>query len=259
MQLRTKRWLALAALGLVGVTALPASTAMGSEAGSARSESCAGPLGRPLGPPSATLSWRVGLMRLTPIYRSPSAGRGRPVGAIRPRDAAWLLALDASRDRKGRCWVKVRLPWRPNDAAGWLSARRALLEPNPWRLVISRAARVLTLLRSGKAVGRARVVVGAAGTPTPGGLFSFVGAWRSAPDSFLGSWVLPLTSHSRVLQEFGGGDGRVGIHGRGGSSLVDPLGSAASHGCIRLANDRIAWLVRTIGVGRLPGTPVQVR
>jgi lipoprotein-anchoring transpeptidase ErfK/SrfK len=39
---------------------------------------------------------------------------------------------------------------------------------------------------------------------------------------------------------------------------LDPLGSAASHGCIRLSNESIDWLVRTIGASQLPGTPVQV-
>ena len=70
---------------------------------------------------------------------------------------------------------------------------------------------------------------------------------------------MALTAHSNVLQEFGGGDGRVGIHGRGGASLGDPLGSARSHGCIRLSNRSIDWIVRTIGAGALPGIPVSVR
>ena len=83
--------------------------------------------------------------------------------------------------------------------------------------------------------------------------------WRWNPGAFLGSYILPLSAHSNVLQEFGGGDGRVGIHGRGGSSLRDPLGAARSHGCIRLANGAIEWIVRTVGASRLPGIPVQVR
>jgi len=61
-----------------------------------------------------------------------------------------------------------------------------------------------------------------------------------------------------VLHEFDGGDGRIGIHGRGASSLLDPLGSAHSHGCIRLSNTAIDWLVHTIGPGQLPCTPVQI-
>lgn len=96
------------------------------------------------------------------------------------------------------------------------------------------------------------------GTPTPTGLFAIAWAVPSNPNDFLGSWVLELTARSNVLQRFEGGDGTVGIHGRGGASLVDPLGTAASHGCIRLANDSSDWLVHTVGEGQLPGTPVQV-
>jgi lipoprotein-anchoring transpeptidase ErfK/SrfK len=102
------------------------------------------------------------------------------------------------------------------------------------------------------------VVVGKPSTPTPLGLFAIAWAIPWHPTDFLGSWVLELTAHSNVLQEFDGGDGTVGIHGRGGASLLDPLGSARSHGCIRLANDAIDSLVRTVGASRLPGTPVQV-
>jgi hypothetical protein len=75
---------------------------------------------------------------------------------------------------------------------------------------------------------------------------------------FLDSWVLTLSAHSNVLQAFDGGDANVGIHGRGGSSLLDPLGSARSHGCIRLANNSIDWLVHTIGRNQVPGTPIQI-
>jgi lipoprotein-anchoring transpeptidase ErfK/SrfK len=100
------------------------------------------------------------------------------------------------------------------------------------------------------------VVIGAPATPTPEGLFSIIGVWRS---SFLGSWILPLTAHSDALEEFDGGDGTVGIHGRGGASLLDPLGSARSHGCIRLDNAAIDWLVHAVGAAQLAGTPVRVQ
>ena len=77
-------------------------------------------------------------------------------------------------------------------------------------------------------------------------------------DDFLGSWVLPITAHSDVLKTFDGGDGRVALHGRGGASLNDPVGSAASHGCVRLRNADITGLVRRVGATQLPGTPVRI-
>jgi hypothetical protein len=169
-----------------------------------------------------------------------------------------LLVLDAAPTRSGRCWVQVRLPWRPNDASGWVPASQVVLRPNAWQIVVSTAARSLSVYRLGRLVRRVPVVVGKPSTPTPQGLFSIIGAWGDPPNAFLGSWILPLTAHSSVLQQFDGGDGTVGIHGRGGASLLDPLGSASSHGCIRVANSSIDWLVHTIGAGALPGIPVRV-
>jgi lipoprotein-anchoring transpeptidase ErfK/SrfK len=155
--------------------------------------------------------------------------------------------------------VKVRLPTRPNDASGWLKAEQVLLRPSAWSIAVSLTTRTFTVLRGGRVVRRLSVVIGAPATPTPTGLFSIIGAWRWQPNAFLGSWILPLTAHSDALGEFDGGDGTVGIHGRGGRSLLDPLGSARSHGCIRLANDAIDWLVRAIGPAQLAGIPVMVR
>jgi hypothetical protein len=72
--------------------------------------------------------------------------------------------------------------------------------------------------------------------------------------------VLGLTAHSDVLRHLEGRQ-RRGRHPRprGGASLEDPLGSAASHGCIRLADRSIDWLVRTVGRQNLAGIPVSVR
>jgi lipoprotein-anchoring transpeptidase ErfK/SrfK len=58
-----------------------------------------------------------------------------------------------------------------------------------------------------------------------------------------------------VLESYGGGPGRVAIHGRGGASLRDPLGSARSHGCVRIPNRAVAWLAERAA----PGTPVDIR
>jgi lipoprotein-anchoring transpeptidase ErfK/SrfK len=177
---------------------------------------------------------------------------------LRPSDAPWLLIVARPRAADHRCWVRVRLPWRPNDATGWVDARKVFIERTRWRIAISTARRTLTLFRSGARVRTVRVVVGKPGTPTPAGLFAVAWAIRWHPGDFLGSWVLELTAHSDVLQRFDGGDGTVGIHGRGGASLLDPLGSARSHGCIRLSNDAISRLVRRIGVNYLAGTPVRI-
>jgi hypothetical protein len=252
---------ALLLLGLAGLGQAAPSYAAGKCRGGFASKEV-------VGKPGPAVSWRAALFNRTPIYaripvRKGRARKGRARvkmsrSAVGPGHAPWLLVLRAKNDRKGRCWVRLRLPWRPNAAAAWVRARRVHLRPTRWRIAISLAARKLVLYKAGKAALRTSVVIGAPATPSPNGLFSIVDVWRWNPYDFLGSYILPLTAHSPVLQEFGGGDGRVGIHGRGGESLLAPLGSQASHGCIRLPNGAIESIVRRVGPGGLPGIPVRV-
>jgi lipoprotein-anchoring transpeptidase ErfK/SrfK len=211
-----------------------------------------------IGKPTQAVAWRAAPKTRVPAYGQRSEvelGKRHTVG---PRDAAWLLVIDTARDAAGRCWVRVRLPRRPSGAAAWINSDNLRLRPTPWRIVVSRFKRTVTLHRDGKPLRTVRVVIGTPFTPTPGGLFAVLRADHWDPNAFLGSWIIRLTVHSRVLQEFDGGDGRVAIHGRGATSLLDPLGSARSHGCVRLSNKAINWLVSTIGTDQLPGTPVQI-
>ena len=154
----------------------------------------------------------------------------------------------------GQRWLLVRLPERPNDAAGWIPADVTRDSTTPWRIVISTAAARVTVQRAGRRVVSFPAVVGKPATPTPHGLFAIDEPIRQPAGSELGPWALFLTAHSRVLTDYGGGPGRIAIHGRAGPLLADPLGTAASHGCIRVPNARIRWLAR-IAVN---GTPVEV-
>jgi lipoprotein-anchoring transpeptidase ErfK/SrfK len=212
-----------------------------------------------VGEPAAAVAWRARIITRTRLWRSVPKPGAKSRGSITPSEASWLLVLRAARDSEGRCWLRVRLPSRPNTASALVNAHRVRLRPTRWRLVVSRRARTISVYRNGDRLRRFRVVIGAPPTPTPHGLLSIVDVWRWNPADFLGSYILPITAHSNVLQEFGGGDGRVGIHGRGGSSLLDPLGAARSHGCIRLANRAIEWIVRKVGAHALPGIPVRIR
>jgi lipoprotein-anchoring transpeptidase ErfK/SrfK len=204
--------------------------------------------------PSQTQAWRAELLGRTPVSAAPG---GKTRHWARPSQAGALLVL-AARTRDGRCWLQVRLPSRPNLAKGWVDSERVGVSATPWRIQVGLRSRTVMLLRRGKRVARYRAVVGAPGMPTPVGLFALVEAYPNAPSDFLGRWVVTLTAHSDVLQRYEGGDGRVAIHGRGGASLNDPLGSAASHGCVRLTNAAISGIVRRIGETAIPGTPVRI-
>ncbi|HEY0277513.1 MAG TPA: L,D-transpeptidase [Solirubrobacterales bacterium] len=154
----------------------------------------------------------------------------------------------------GRRWLEVRLPERPNDDVGWISANVARVSTTPWRIQVSTDDARLTVERAGRRVASFSAVVGKPSTPTPRGLFAIDEPIRQPAGSELGPWALFLTAHSRVLDDYGGGPGRIAIHGRAGPLLVDPLGSKASHGCIRIPNAKVRWLSRIA----VDGTPVEV-
>jgi lipoprotein-anchoring transpeptidase ErfK/SrfK len=209
--------------------------------------------------PTAHRSWRARVVAATPVHGAPRAGaptRGTisPIGSWNGGSVS-LMVLAVAHDVSGQEWLRVALPSRPNGRAGWVLAARMEVSPVRWRVVIDRARRRAAAYRDGRLVRRWSVVVGTGGTPTPAGLFAVYERVRQAPGSELGPWALHLTAHSNTLMNYGGGPGRVALHGRAGALLNDPLGSAASHGCIRMDNKVIAWLAARLG----PGTPVRVR
>jgi hypothetical protein len=225
----------------------------------ARSGACGRVLaGAAVSGPQNSLSWKADIGSRIGVFDRVPGKTLHPSTWVAPKDAPWLLVIGHPRASNNRCWLQVRLPWRPNNAAGWINAKLVDVQKTKWRIDVSTAHRSLTLFKAGRVVRTISVVVGKPSTPTPTGLFAVAWAVRWNPNDFLGSWVLELTAHSDALAHFDGGNGLVGIHGRGGASLLDPLGTAASHGCIRLANDSIDWLVDTVGQSRLPGTPVEV-
>jgi lipoprotein-anchoring transpeptidase ErfK/SrfK len=203
--------------------------------------------------PTSKEAWIAHVIAPTVATRRP--GAGRVVARIGTR-APWnggpvgLLVL-AVHER----WLKVLLPQRPNDATGWIPQARTVTRATPWRITVSVRARRVRILRRGAVVASSRAVVGKPGTPTPRGRSAIAERVpQPDPHGFLGPWALLLTAHSDVLDDYGGGPGRVAIHGRDGASLLDPLGSAASHGCIRVPNTFVRLLARHAS----EGTPVDV-
>jgi len=167
-----------------------------------------------------------------------------------------LLVLDTAKDARGETWLHVEFDHRPNGYARWIESRFAYLWVDPWSIVVSRPARTISIYRYGVRRRWAKVVVGKPSTPTPGGLFAIAAELlQASPAEFTGSWIMPLTAHSNVLTEFDGGNGQVAIHGRGGASFLDPLGTAASHGCVRVENSLVGWIASHVPVG----TPVEIR
>lgn len=145
----------------------------------------------------------------------------------------------------------------PSDSLRrWISKDRVVLVKRPVWIDVQRGKRVLTAWRFGRVARRFRIVIGTSKNSTPQGLAAvYERNQQPDPQAFLGPWSLPLTALSHTLRNYGGGIGRIALHGRDAESLADPLGSAASHGCIRTLNSGIRWLAQYAA----PGTPVLLR
>lgn len=216
--------------------------------------------------PSARLAWTARIVAPVAVRAAPAASSRRS-GSVSPV-AKWnggsvrLLVLESRHERGSarehggeRLWLRVALPERPNGRSGWIDADAVQLAPVRWRVEVDVDARRAAAFRDGRQVRAWRVVVGAPGTVTPRGLFAVYERVRQPAGSELGPYALHLTSHSDTLFDYGGGRGRVALHGRAGALLADPLGSATSHGCVRMDSAVVAWLAARAG----PGTPVHVR
>jgi hypothetical protein len=189
-------------------------------------------------------------------------GAGTAVGTVTQTTMhtgvqAWYLVLDA-RSVNGTCWLRLRLPAEPTTRGGWVQRDHLMLQRQVWQIEIDLSERNLKLYRAGRLQLTSRVVVGASATPTPTTMqrepFAMYDAKRGNPGDFTGSWQLATTARSAVDPDLG----RIGIHGRGGASLQQALGTAASLGCIRVDNAVVDRLVRTVGLQGMLGVSVTI-
>jgi lipoprotein-anchoring transpeptidase ErfK/SrfK len=215
-----------------------------------------------------------------------AVGAGEATGATRPQELALLFrahtALTATGDHgsvvqnvealrpitgertalpviahttgaRGVEWLRVLLPGRPNGRTGWIKKQGTVTATTRWRLVVTLHDRRVTVLRDGRALRTFSAVIGKRATPTPTGSFFVEEAIELRRADVGAPFALALSARSNVLQEFAGGPGQIALHGL--MNVGGVLGTAASHGCVRLANDVMQWLVARIG----PGVPVTIR
>lgn len=208
-------------------------------------------------PSAADGATTAGVVRSVEALSRP--GGGRKVWRVGTQ-TTWsaeptILLVLGSSTHDGQQWLRVLLPIRPDGTSGWIPRNNVDLMHTPYWVVVNTSARTVTVDRDGRRLHRYRAVVGKPSTPTPAGLAAiYEKDPQPDPTAFLGPWALPLTVLSNVLYNFGGGPGRVAIHGRDGASLLDPLGTAASHGCIRIDNDPVTWMAHHLPAG----TPVLI-
>ncbi|MDQ5832231.1 MAG: L,D-transpeptidase, partial [Actinomycetota bacterium] len=163
-----------------------------------------------------------------------------------------LPVLGGTTGVDGIGWLHVRLPGRPNGRTGWIRQRGTVASTTSWHIVVSTSRRRVIVYRNGRPVRTDKAVVGKTSTPTPHGVFFVEEVIQLRATDTGAPFALALSARSNVLQEFAGGPGQIGLHGL--RNVGGVLGSAVSHGCVRLANGTMCWLVLRIS----PGVPVTI-
>ena len=167
----------------------------------------------------------------------------RPLTGVR----TVLPVLGSAVDTEGGSWLRVRLPGRPNGHRGWIRAEQVRSRSTAWHITLDISERRVRVYRDGSVERRFRAVVGNPSTPTPRGRFFIEETVALSSTDFGGPFALAASARSPVLQEFAGGPGQIALHGT--DNLAGALGTAVSHGCIRLSTSAITWLARRIGGG----------
>lgn len=204
------------------------------------------------GRPVSTSRPLVVLLRAHNARTRPGADAGRRIEAVaarRPltRSRTVLPVLGRATSTTGGSWLRVRLPGRPNGHSGWISTNGTRLSSTEWHLLVRLSKRTVTVYRAGRISRRFRAIVGKPSTPTPRGQFFVEESLALSSHDAGGPFALATSARSNALHEFEGGPGQIGIHGR--DNLSGALGTAVSHGCIRLGTHAVTWLARRIGAG----------
>jgi lipoprotein-anchoring transpeptidase ErfK/SrfK len=186
-----------------------------------------------------------------PFAGSASVGRvqeRRPI--TEARTMLPVLAHKTSSD--GRRWLEVGIPGRPNGRTGWISRRSTALSVTYWHVLVSTSSRRVSVFRRGRRIRVFSAIVGKPSTPTPLGSFFVEESIKLSSGAVGAPFALALSARSNVLQEFDGGPGQIALHGL--MNVGGSLGTAASHGCVRLDNGAMSWLAHHVG----PGAPVTI-
>ncbi len=149
-------------------------------------------------------------------------------------------------------WHEVLLPIRPNGSTGWVHGDNVTIGTHNYRIEVSLSDFELKVHNGGNLVFQATVAVARDNAPTPGGRYFITELLQPLePNTVYGDFAYGLSGFSETFETFNGGPGQLGIHG---TNDPDAIGTAASAGCVRLANGDIAHMVTFLPLG----TPVTI-
>jgi lipoprotein-anchoring transpeptidase ErfK/SrfK len=196
-------------------------------------------------------------MLLTPHRVVAAPNRRSRVGAVhalRPITGVRTVVpvFGHARTADGVSWLRVLVPGRPNGRKAWIAKRGTVPRETGWHIVVRTSHRRALAFFHGGLVRSFAAIVGKPSTPTPHGQFFVEERLRVGAGMPGGPFALALSARSDVLRRFEGGPGQIALHGI--ANLGGTLGTAVSHGCVRLGNRSIRWLAKRIG----PGVPVTI-
>jgi lipoprotein-anchoring transpeptidase ErfK/SrfK len=206
-------------------------------------------------PPGAKSAWTARV--ITPVDATSAPGAGTSLQYLERKAPYWggpnVVLVLGSRRVDDVDYLKVLLKRMPAGLAGWIPADHVQLARTPRRVVVDLSSRTVTIRDAGRALLRARAVIGARSTPTPTGQFAIDAPVDQPASSLLGRRILAITAYSRALARYQGGIPQTAFHAY--EHLGAPLGSAASHGCVRVTQKTLDALLRLAP----RGTPVLIR
>jgi len=149
-------------------------------------------------------------------------------------------------------WAGVPTPLLPTGQLGWVKLDPSKLRAGwtPYAIDVDLSERAGQLRRGNRVLRSFTVTVGAPGTSTPTGHFAVTDIFRGNLNPAYGCCAVATTARQPHLPSGWLGGDRIAIHGTTG-----PLGIAASHGCVRAANEDVNALVNRVRLG----SPVVIR
>ncbi len=181
--------------------------------------------------------------------------RSAPGGEV-VKNLRWRTRFDSrtvlSVVRRVGPWVGVPTPLLRTGELGWVKLDPSRLRTGwtPYAIEIDISSRTAQLRRGDRVLRSFSVTVGAPGTSTPTGRFAVTDTFRGGLNPAYGCCVVATTARQPHLPSGWLGGDRIAIHGTTG-----PLGAAASHGCVRAANEDVNALVNQVQLG----SPVVIR
>lgn len=149
-------------------------------------------------------------------------------------------------------WLRVEIAARPNSQEGWVRASDVTVSETEFRMELTLSTYTLRVFQGDDVVVETPVVIGTDYTKTPVGTF-FLGevltaqqAGVGSPNGAYGPYILATSAYSESLDLFDGGLPVIAFHGTNNPGLI---GSKASNGCIRMANEVITQLAGMVPPG----------